>query len=587
MNKQADNVRQQVMWNRLISVVEEQAMALVRTAFSTSVREAGDLSAGVYNVEGLMMAQAVTGTPGHVNAMADAVAHFIRRIGRDNILEGDVYITNDPWEGTGHLHDITVVTPSFYRGAHVGFFACTAHIVDIGGRGFGADANSVYEEGLYIPIMKFASQGKVDETLMRIVRGNVREPDQLVGDVYALATCNEIGHRRLTDMMAEFTLTDLHDIAAFIFENSKSATEACIATLPTGASAAGEMVIDGYSAPVTLKAKLDIYKDKITCDFDGTSGLDKKGINVPLVYTKAYACYALKCAIAPEIPNNAASLAPFEITAPENSIVNALHPAPVALRHVIGHMIPDTVYNALDQILPTTVPAEGAGTLCNFQVSLRPRTDIDLNAEVDASDKQAARDVAMAKQAVRAEVLTFNSGGSGARPTLDGLNATAFPSGVMTMPVEATEHTGPVIIWRKELRPDSGGAGQYRGGLGQYMEVGAVEGQEFDISAMFDRVDHPALGRQSGQPGAPTSIELDDGSAMQGKGRQFVPHGKKVMMAFPGGAGYGNATDREPELVKRDLARGYITEASAKNEYGLSDNDINQVKAAVKDGSAV
>ncbi len=586
MATQADTVRQQVMWNRLISVVEEQAMALVRTAFSTSVREAGDLSAGVYNVDGLMMAQAVTGTPGHVNAMADAVAHFIRRIGKDNILEGDVYITNDPWEGTGHLHDITVVTPSFHQGTHVGFFACTAHIVDIGGRGFGADANSVYEEGLYIPIMKFADQGTVDKTLMNIVRGNVREPDQLVGDIYALATCNEIGHRRLIDMMSEFGLTDLHGIAAFIFEKSKAATEACIAALPTGETASGEMTIDGYSAPVVLKAKLNVLADKITCDFTGTSGLDKKGINVPLVYTKAYACYALKCAIAPEIPNNAASLAPFEISAPENSIVNALHPAPVALRHVIGHMIPDTVYNALDQILPETVPAEGAGTLCNFQVSLRPRTDIDLNQETDAANNQMAHDIAMARKAVRSEVLTFNSGGSGARPQLDGLNATAFPSGVMTMPVEVTEHTGPVIIWRKELRPGSGGAGKYRGGLGQFMEVGAAEGQEFDISAMFDRVDHPALGRQGGKAGAPTTIALDDGTPMKGKGRQFVPHGRKVMLAFPGGAGYGKPSERDIELVKRDLARGYITEESARTDYGLSDNEINQVQANVKNGSA-
>ena len=201
MSKQHSKVAYQVMWNRLISVVEEQAQALVRTAFSTSVREAGDLSAGVYDVDGNMLAQAVTGTPGHVNAMADAVPHFIRRIGRDNIHDGDVYITNDPWEGTGHLHDITMVTPSFHDGALVGFFACTAHIVDIGGRGFGADAHSVYEEGLYIPIMKFADKGKVDETLTRIIRGNVREPDQLIGDIYALATCNEIGHRRLIDMM--------------------------------------------------------------------------------------------------------------------------------------------------------------------------------------------------------------------------------------------------------------------------------------------------------------------------------------------------------------------------------------------------
>ncbi|MFK7858926.1 MAG: hydantoinase B/oxoprolinase family protein [Granulosicoccus sp.] len=566
MSSKLNTVSNQVMWNRLISVVEEQAQALVRTAFSTSVREAGDLSAGVYDTHGRMLAQAVTGTPGHVNAMADAIAHFIRRIGRENILEGDVYITNDPWEGTGHLHDITVVSPSFLNGQLIGFFGCTAHIVDIGGRGFGADANSIYEEGLYIPIMKFAHEGKVDKTLINIIRGNVREPDQLIGDIYALATCNEIGHRRLTDMMHEFSLADLDDIATFILDNSRRATLERIAALPRQ-SATGAMTIDGYSKPVDLKVRLDIEADHILCDFEGTSGLDKKGINVPLVYTKAYACYALKCAIAPEIPNNAASLEPFRIVAPENSIVNAIHPAPVALRHVIGHMVPDTVYDALDKILPRTVPAEGAGCLCNFQVSLRPRTDEEAPAD-----------------AVRAEVLTFNSGGAGARPGSDGLNATAFPSGVMTMPVEATEHTGPVIIWRKELRPDSGGAGKYRGGLGQYMEVGAVEGHEFDFQAMFDRVDHPARGRQGGADGAATTIAQDDGSPMKGKGKQFVPHGRRVMLAFPGGAGYGNPTERDPALVKKDLARGYITVNSARQDYGLSDSDIASIEDAIKQG---
>ena len=555
-------IAHQVMWNRLISVVEEQAQALVRTAFSTSVREAGYLSAGVYNDKGEMLAQAVTGTPGHVNAMADSVPHFIRRIGRQNIFEGDVYITNDPWEGTGHLHDITVVTPSFHKGLLAGFFACTAHVVDIGGRGFGADANSVFEEGLYIPIMKFAERGMVDQTLVKVIRGNVREPDQLIGDIYALATCNEIGHRRLIDMMAEFGLSDLGGISDFILTNSRIATLARIAALPQ-AVATGHMRIDGYSHPIDLHVKLSIKSDRILCDWDGTSGLDKKGINVPLVYTKAYACYALKCAIAPEIPNNAASLAPFEVTAPENSIVNALHPAPVALRHVIGHMVPDAIYDALDKILPGTVPAEGAGCLCNFQLSLRPRTD-----------------AAAPKDAVRSEVLTFNSGGSGARPRFDGMNATAFPSGVMTMPVEATEQVGPVIIWRKELRPDSGGGGQFRGGLGQYMEVGARQGHEFDISAMFDRVDHPALGRRGGLPGAATTIAQDDGTRMQGKGKQFVPHGRKVMMAFPGGAGYGSAKNRDPAQVKRDLALGYISEQATAEVYGLSQAEIEQVQAA-------
>ncbi len=562
-------VSYQVMWNRMVSIVEEQAQALIRTAFSTSVREAGDLSAGVYDVDGKMLAQAVTGTPGHVNAMADAVAHFIRRIGSDNIFEGDVYITNDPWEGTGHLHDITVVSPSFYKQNLVGFFACTAHVVDIGGRGFSADAASIYEEGLYIPIMKFAERGEVDKAFVKIVRINVREPDQVVGDIYALATCNEIGHQRLVEMMNEFALPDIQGIADFILENSRLATLEKINELPEK-SASGEMTIDGYDTPIKLAVQLMFAKDQVLCDFTGTSGIDKRGINVPLVYTQAYACYALKCAIAPEIPNNAASLAPFVISAPDHTIVNAHHPAPVALRHVIGHMIPDAVYDALDKILAETVPAEGAGTLCNFQVSLRPRTD--------QLSGQAGR---------RAEVLTFNSGGSGARPTLDGMSATAFPSGVMTMPVEATEHTGPVIIWRKELRPDSGGAGKYRGGLGQYMEVGASEGYEFDFSAMFDRVKFPARGRHGGLDGAPTSIVKSDGSTMKGKGKQFVAHGETVKLAFPGGAGYGLASERDAELVKRDLARGYISADSARKDYGFSQEQITQVLDAAKKGQEI
>ncbi|WP_340108705.1 hydantoinase B/oxoprolinase family protein [Pikeienuella sp. HZG-20] len=562
-------VAHQVMWNRLISVVEEQAQALVRTAFSTSVREAGDLSAGVYNDAGEMLAQAVTGTPGHVNSMADSVPHFIRRIGRENILEGDVYITNNPWEGTGHLHDITVVSPSFHQGRLAGFFACTAHVVDIGGRGFGVDANSVYEEGLHIPIMKLIDRGTVDKALINVIRANVREPDQLVGDIYALATCNEIGHRRLADMMTEFGLADLNGVSDFIMTNSRRATLERIAALPR-LSAEGHMRIDGYERPIDLRVKLSFEGDHVMCDWAGSSPVDKKGINVPLVYTKAYTCYALKCAIAPEIPNNTASLEPFRVTAPENTIVNAPHPAPVAMRHVIGHLVPDTVYDALDKILPDTVPAEGAGCLCNFQVSLRPRTDAPAPAD-----------------AVRSEVLTFNSGGSGARPTLDGMSATAFPSGVMAMPVEATEQVGPVIIWRKELRPDSGGAGQYRGGLGQYMEVGAREGHEFDFQAMFDREKHPARGRRGGESGGPTTISQDDGTAMKSKGKQFVPHGRKVMMAFPGGAGYGAPAARDPALVRRDLALGYISEAVARSAYGLSDAEIAEVLAAARKGEIV
>ena len=555
-----DAIAHQVIWTRLVSVVEEQAQALVRTAFSTSVREAGDLSAGVYDARGRMLAQAVTGTPGHVNAMADAVAHFMREIGVGTMAEGDVYVTNDPWMGTGHLHDVTMVTPSFVGGRLVGFFACTAHVVDIGGRGFGADADSVYEEGLRLPIMRFAARGVVDPTLIALVRANVREPDQLVGDMHALATCNAIGHRRLAETMREFALDDLEDVAAFILGASRRATLERIAALPRE-SASATMTVDGFAAPITLAATVTVHADRIHTDFAGTSGVDPKGINCPLVYTKAYACYALKVAVAPDIPNNHASLEPFTVSAPEGTIVNAVHPAPVALRHIVGHFVPDVVFGAFDRIVPGVVPAEGAGCLCNFQVSTRPLGE-----------------------GRRAEVLAFNSGGSGARPGVDGLDATAFPSGVMTMPVEATEHAGPVVIWRKELREGSGGAGARRGGLGQHMEVAARDGHAFALSAMLDRRDHPARGRAGGGPGAATAIALADGTPLAVKGKQAVPEGGRVVMAFPGGGGYGAPRDRDRAAVMRDVARGYVTAEGARDAYGLDEDAIAAALEAARRG---
>lgn len=545
MTQQRDAIaemRLQIMWNRLISVVEEQAITLVRTAFSTSVREAGDLSAGVFNIAGDMVAQAVTGTPGHVNAMGEAVGHFINIIGRENIFEGDVYITNDPWKGTGHLHDFTVVSPSFHKGRLIGFFACTAHVVDVGGRGFGPDANEVYEEGIFIPIMKFAERGTVSRDLINIVRNNVREADQVVGDLYSLAACNETGHKRLIEMLAEFEIADIEDLAQFIFEHSYQATIDRIAELPAG-TYENAMRVDGYGSPIDMVVKLDVRKDEIIADFEGTSGPSPLGINVPLIYTTAYAAYGLKCSLAPEIPNNAASLKPFRVVAPTNCILNAQRPAPVAVRHVLGHFVPDTVLGAVHKMLPDTVPAEGAGALWNIHLSARP----------------SQGRIANGLDLHRTEILMFNSGGSGARPTLDGLNATAFPSGVHSMSVEATEHVGPIVVWRKELRDGSGGAGRQRGGLGQVVEIAPTEGHEFYFNAMFDRVDNAARGREGGSNGKAGRAYLNDGSALKAKGRQFVPEGKRLVIELPGGGGYGNPDQRPNEAVDRDRLDQYTT----------------------------
>lgn len=540
----------QIMWNRLIAVVEEQATTLIRTAFSTSVREAGDLSAGLFDRQARMIAQAVTGTPGHVNAMAESVGHFAREIGAQNIFEGDVYITNDPWMGTGHLHDITMVTPVFRKGIHIGYFACTAHVVDVGGRGFGPDAGEVYEEGLLIPISKFAERGVVNDFMVKMVRANVRTPDQTVGDMYSLAACNEAGNRRLQAMLDEFDLDDIDGLSEYIIEASRKATREAIAAVPDG-TYGNRMRVDGYDAPVDMQVRLDVAGDRLVADFDGTSGMSKLGVNVPEVYTRAYACYALKCSIAPEVPNNTGSLDPFEITAPEGSILAARRPAPVSVRHVIGHLVPDVVLGALHHALPGVVPAEGASALWNIQISARP---------VDGASNLPS-----------AEVLMFNSGGTGARPALDGLSATAFPSGVSTMSVEATEHVGPIVVWRKELREGSGGAGESRGGLGQIIEIEARDGYQFFFNAMFDRIDNPARGREGGGQGAPGGVALSDGTKLKGKGRQKVEPGQRLVLTLPGGGGYGDPSARERDKVRSDVAAGYITAEQAKSDYGLND----------------
>ncbi|MEL4070070.1 hydantoinase B/oxoprolinase family protein [Ochrobactrum sp. GPK 3] len=539
--KPISDVHMQIMWNRLISVVEEQAVTLIRTAFSTSVRESGDLSAGVFNRAGQMIAQAVTGTPGHVNAMAEAVGHFINDIGRENIFEGDVYITNDPWKGTGHLHDFTVVSPSFRDGALTGFFACTAHVVDVGGRGFGPDANEVYEEGIFVPIMKFAERGVVNKDLVNILRNNVRESHQVVGDVYSLAACNEIGHRRLMDMMDEFRLDDLEELAEFIFKRSYDATLEKLAALPHG-TYSNVMRVDGYGDPIDIAVRIDVHADHILADFNGTSAPSPKGINCPLIYSAAYACYGLKCSIAPEIPNNHASLLPFKVIAPKDCILNAQHPAPVSVRHVLGHLVPDAVLGAVHKLLPGRVPAEGSGALWNLHVSARP-----------LSGEKAPKDGGQ-----RAEVLLFNSGGAGARSHLDGLSATAFPSGVHSMSIEATEHVGPVIFWRKELRDGSGGAGKFRGGLGQVVEIAPTDGHEIYFNAMFDRIKHPPRGREGGENGAPGAVLLDDGSVLNAKGRQHVPAGRRLILQLPGGGGYGAADERCPDAKQRDREFDYV-----------------------------
>jgi N-methylhydantoinase B len=555
-------IHQQIMWDRLIAVVEEQAQTLIRIGFSTSTREAGDVSAGVFDTTGRMLAQAITGTPGHVNSMARAVVHFLAAFPATAMRPGDIFITNDPWKGTGHLHDFTVVTPVFRGDRMVALFASTCHVIDIGGRGMGPDARQVFEEGLYVPIMRFASASGVNETLIEIVKANVREPVQVVGDIYSLAGCNDVGSRQLLAMMDEFGIDSLDRLGEHILERSRSATLEAIRKLPKG-TFRNTMRVDGYDKPLDLVAAMTIGDDGIDVDFSGTSPPSSFGINVPFCYTEAYASFGVKCIIAPKVPNNEGSLALLRMHAPENCILNALHPFPVATRHVVGQMLPDLVIGCLNQALDDQVPAEGTSCLWNL-FAFGGSSQID----ADSAEMMKARVF---------NVMSFHSGGTGARPGKDGLSATAFPSGVRNVPVEVTEAMSPLLIRRKEYRIDSGGAGRYRGGLGQVMEVVTLDDAAFAISANYDRVVYPPRGRNGGKDGKPGVLSLGSGAMLKSKGQQTIPKTEAVIIEMPGGGGLGDPFERDPMKVAEDVDLGLVSRQAAERDYGVMLRDDHTV----------
>lgn len=545
------NIRYQVMWDRLTTIVEEQARTLIRTGFSVSTREAGDVSAGVFDLQGRMLAQAVTGTPGHINSMAMSVGHFIEKFPIKKMKEGDVFLTNDPWKGTGHLHDIVVVTPTFKNGRVVALFACTTHVVDIGGIGMAPDGKQIYHEGLYIPLMYLFKAGQLNETLIDFVHYNCRESKQVEGDIYALANCNDVGSDRLKAMMVQYKIEDLNELAETIIESTRNAMRAAISKLPI-TTTTNTMKIDGYDEEIVLKAKLSVVNDTIVIDYEGSSPISDFGINVPKCYTDAYTSFGVKCVVAPEVPNNAGSLAHIIVKAPEGCILNAPHPCAVVARSSIGHMLPDVVFGCLHKLLPGRVPAEGTSCLWNLRLGAgHGITTRDPNTKLENTTFTA---------------MSFHSGGAGARPNKDGLSATPFPSGVRNVPVEVLEAITPIVIWRKELRQNSGGAGQFRGGLGQRMVVGNREKAEFAIFGTFDRVKNPARGRDGGKPGATGSLTLTSGKKLKGMGRQVIPMGEELIIEMPGGGGYGNPKSRDRKKIMEDIRAGLISEDNVK-EY--------------------
>jgi N-methylhydantoinase B len=432
----------------------------------------------------------------------------------------------------------------------------------------GPDGRQVFEEGLSIPIMPLAREGRMNEDLLRLVRANVREPLQVEGDIYACAACNDEGSRRLIEMMEEFEIANLDRLGDTIVDASREATLQRIRALPQG-TYRNSMTMDGYDKPLLLNAALTISDDGIHVDFDGTSPASGYGINVVLNYCLAYTAFGVKCLVAPDVPNNAGSLAPITVSAPEGCVLNAKRPWPVAARHTVGQMLPDVVAGCLHQAIRGGVPAEGASSLWNPQIfgggSLVDQVE-------DGTDANTLPEFS---------TVIFHCGGAGARPQKDGLSATSFPSGVRTIPVEATESVAPVVFYRREFRESSGGPGLFRGGLGQVIEIGGAGAMPVALLCNFERVHHPARGRNGGRSGAAGIVTLRSGRPIRPKGRQTVPPRDAIQLQLPGGGGFGDPQARDPQRVRDDVLDGLITAEEARRDYGVvidADGEIDRAE---------
>lgn len=517
-----DPIQLEILWSNLVALVSEQARALQRNAFSPIVREAGDLGTSLFDARGRAVAQAVTGTPGHINSLAATAQILVERFPPETIHDGDVFIVNDPWLAAGHFFDITVITPVFYKKKLIAFLGTTVHHTDIGGYGLGAGARDIHEEGLWIPMCKLHDAGTPNDLLFDIIRHNVRTPEAVSGDLAAQVSAGRFCGERLIALCERHGMDDIQDLADEIIARSEQATRDSIRALKAG-TFHGETVFDiPGGETITLKAAVTIDTDagEISIDFAGSSGASPQGINVVMNYTHAYATFGVRACINPELPNNHGSLAPIKVTAPKGCIVNAQYPSPLNARHIVGMFVPFPILNALHQVMPENVVAEGAGGLWTMQIQ---GTDDDGKPFTST---------------------LFNySGGMGARLTKDGPSTTCYPTGLAAVPIEVLEASMPIIFDRKELREESGGAGRQRGGDGQIIQFRLLTDKPWTLNAMCSRVDEAAQGLDGGLPGEKGHFLVSGAPAGVTKKIEMTPE-DIVTMYTPGGGGFGT-----PETV--------------------------------------
>ena len=533
-DEQFDAVRLEVIWSRLISIVDEAAKAIVRTSFSTLSNEANDFACVLTDARGRSVAQNTGSIPSFIATLPATVRHFIDEFGFDAMAPGDVFITNDPWMGTGHLSDVCLVKPIFVGDSIVAFASTTAHVPDIGGRLRAIESRQVFEEGLQIPLMKLIDAGQVNETLVKMIRRNVRTPEQTVGDIWAQLSANELMSRRIEELMRDYRLTELDAFTNEILGRAERAMRDAIRAVPDG-TWDFEFETDGADKPYRFAVSLTIKQDTIAVDYTGTSPTQPRAINCVLAYTYAMTAYAIKCVLAPDLPNNDGMFRPISVIAPEDTLLNPRYPAAVVARSNTGHYVPVCVFGALQQVLPERVMAAAGSPLWVFTV-----TGVGENGRSFAN-------------------VLFYNGGLGATADDDGESCLSWPSNISSTPVEVAERNGPLLCHYKRLRVGSGGSGRQRGGLGQEIAFESTTDRPLMGLFMTERTRFPAPGFDGANAGAAGVVEIN-GSAVNTHAQHILGRGDVVVLRSPGGGGYGDPKQRDKQLTARDQLLGYVGE---------------------------
>ncbi len=564
MSERFDPVTLELLWRRLISLVDEAAAALVRTSFSTLVRESYDFSCIVTDDRGQSLVQATESIPSFIGTLPATVKHFLRFFPPETLAPGDVLITNDLWLGTGHLPDITVAKPIFRHGRLAAFSASTAHAPDIGGKIRSPEPREVFEEGLQIPPWKLIRAGETDATLVAIIRQNVRTPDQTMGDLWAQVVALDLMEDRLGALMEAYGLDDLRALAGEIHGRCERAMRTAIAALPDGTYRSALQTDGVLDQPVTIRMALTIAGDSIDIDYAGTDPQVDRAINCALCYTYAMSVYGVKVCTSPTLPNNEGGFRPISIRAPEGCIVNPVFPASGGSRMLIGHYLPMLVFGCLGQIVPERVMAA-----CGSPMWGMNQSGLRAAAAGERVSGEAAKPYAN---------MFFFNGGMGATMRGDGQSCLSWPSNVSSTSVEISEHIAPLRFHYKRLRAGSGGAGRHRGGLGQEIMIESRSANPIAVSFLAERTVFPAFGIEGGRAGALGALRIN-GQTVDPKRQYILREGDTVLLATPGGGGHGEPSARDPAALDADRAAGYI-DASATDAVNIdaSDTDAREIK---------